>query len=62
VFAGAAYTDLIGAGAARVVTCNTIAHESNLIDVSALIAMAARELMARSPTMQPAEPDSAPPS
>lgn len=45
VFAGAAYADLIGAGAARVATCNTIEHESNAIDLSPAIAAAARDLM-----------------
>ena len=38
VFAGDAYDELMGAGAARVVTCNTIPHETNEIDVSELFA------------------------
>ncbi len=37
VFAGRAYEDLVAAGAARVITCNTIPHASNAIDVSSLI-------------------------
>jgi ribose-phosphate pyrophosphokinase len=40
VFAGDAYRDLRAAGAERVVTTNTIAHESNQIDVSAAVAAA----------------------
>ena len=42
VFAGAAFADLQAAGAGRVVTCNTIPHESNRIDVGSLIAAAVR--------------------
>ena len=38
VMAPGAYEDLLAAGAAQVVTCNTIAHASNGIDVTALIA------------------------
>lgn len=34
VFAGDAYHDLNEAGAGKIVTCNTIAHESNSIDLS----------------------------
>jgi ribose-phosphate pyrophosphokinase len=45
VFAGSAYADLMTAGAERVVTCNTIAHQTNGIDVSAIIAEAARGLV-----------------
>lgn len=37
VFAGSAYQDLINAGA-EVVTCNTIPHESNKIDLSSILA------------------------
>ena len=40
VFAGDAYRELRAAGAERVVTSNTIAHESNQIDVSAAVAAA----------------------
>lgn len=38
VFADHAFQDLQAAGSARIVTCNTIAHESNAIDISTLIA------------------------
>lgn len=37
VFAGTAYEDLLAAGTAQVVTCNTIPHPSNRIDVGELI-------------------------
>ncbi len=40
VFAGNAYASLQEAGAAQIVTCNTIAHPSNQIDVSGLVAAA----------------------
>jgi ribose-phosphate pyrophosphokinase len=46
VFAGTAYADLAAAGVARVVTCNTIAHESNAIDVSGPLAEAVGSLTA----------------
>lgn len=42
VFAQGAYEELLSQGAARVVTCNTIGHPSNAIDLSAWIATAAR--------------------
>jgi ribose-phosphate pyrophosphokinase len=38
VFADGAYDELRGAGVARVVTCNTIAHPSNAIDVADVLA------------------------
>lgn len=37
VFAGNAYQDLLNEGAAKIVTCNTIPHPSNQIDISDLI-------------------------
>jgi ribose-phosphate pyrophosphokinase len=40
IFAGRAYTELLEAGATRVVTANTVPHESNAIDVTGLIARA----------------------
>jgi ribose-phosphate pyrophosphokinase len=40
VFAESAYDDLCAAGAARVLTCNTIPHGSNAIDVHDLVAEA----------------------
>ncbi len=42
VFAESAYDDLCAAGAARVVTCNTIRHTSNAIEVIDLLAEAVR--------------------
>ena len=36
IFAGDAYLELVAAGAGKVVTCNTIAHYSNAIDLSSL--------------------------
>lgn len=44
VFAGSAFADLRAAGASRIVTCNTIPHESNGIDVGPLLARALREV------------------
>ncbi|WP_137390392.1 ribose-phosphate pyrophosphokinase [Rhodoligotrophos defluvii] len=38
IFAGDAYRELLAAGAARVVTCNTVPHETNAIDVTGLLA------------------------
>ena len=45
VFAGDAHARLRDAGAAQVVTCNTIVHESNGIDVGGLIADGVREML-----------------
>jgi ribose-phosphate pyrophosphokinase len=42
VFAGNAYQALEDAGAARIVTCRTIAHPSNAIDLSHPIAEAVK--------------------
>ncbi len=42
VLAGDAESALRDAGAADIVTCNTIAHHTNRIDVSAVIAEAVR--------------------
>jgi ribose-phosphate pyrophosphokinase len=44
VFAGLAHDELLASGAARVVTCNTIMHSSNAIDVSAALAAEVREI------------------
>lgn len=49
VFAQWAYWAVVEAGAGRVVTTNTIAHASNAIDVSAALAQACRDLLARLP-------------
>ncbi|HZW11947.1 MAG TPA: ribose-phosphate pyrophosphokinase [Noviherbaspirillum sp.] len=46
IFAGNAYEDLKAAGVDRIVSCNTIAHASNQIDLSDEVAVAAVELMA----------------
>jgi ribose-phosphate pyrophosphokinase len=45
VFAGSAYGDLRAAGAARIVSCNTISHVSNAIDVLPRVAAAVAELI-----------------
>lgn len=37
VFAGDAYQELKNAGAKEIITCNTIPHESNVIDISDLL-------------------------
>lgn len=44
IFAQSAYADLIAAGAARVVTSNTIPHPTNAIDLSELIADGVRSV------------------
>lgn len=45
IFAGDAYSSLRGAGAAQIATCNTIAHESNAIDVSPRMVEAVRSFL-----------------
>lgn len=45
VFAGNAYEELMNSGAASVVTCNTIPHKSNKIDLSNILAENIRDLM-----------------
>lgn len=45
IFAGDAYQDLLSAGAARIVTCNTICHTSNQIDLHPWFAAALNELL-----------------
>lgn len=45
VFAGDAYQKLLAAGAARVLTCNSIFHASNAIELSALLAAGVRTLL-----------------
>lgn len=44
VFAGSAYDDLQAAGAARIVTTNTVPHPSNAIDVTELLVDGVRSL------------------
>lgn len=46
VFAGNAFDELVAAGAARVVSCDTIAHSSNHISITDDLAAAVRELLA----------------
>lgn len=46
VFAGSAYDELRSAGAVQVVTCNTIEHPSNRIDVTPAIGRAVRDVLA----------------
>lgn len=46
VFAGRAYEDLMAAGAGRVVTCNTIPHPSNAIDLTERLAHGVRSALA----------------
>lgn len=45
IFAGQAYQDLLSAGAAHIVTCNTICHASNQIDLHPLFAAALKEIL-----------------
>jgi len=45
VFAGNAYEELMNSGAASVVTCNTIPHKSNKIDLSDILAKNIRDLL-----------------
>lgn len=44
IFASSAYDDLSRAGAARIVTCNTVPHPTNAIDVHSAIVRAVAEL------------------
>ncbi len=37
IFAGDAYDSLIKAGAGQIITCNTISHFSNAIDLSTIL-------------------------
>ena len=45
IFAASAYDDLRKTGAARVVTCNTVPHASNAIDVTDLLVEGVREIL-----------------
>ncbi|MDA1098584.1 MAG: phosphoribosyltransferase family protein [Proteobacteria bacterium] len=47
VFADNAYDELKAAGAGQVVTCNTIPHPSNAIDMTGLITLGVRDLVSR---------------
>ncbi|MDI1354252.1 MAG: ribose-phosphate pyrophosphokinase [bacterium] len=44
VFAPGAYQELLATGASRVVTCNTIPHESNQIDISDLLQVNGKQI------------------
>jgi ribose-phosphate pyrophosphokinase len=44
IFANNAYSDLITAGAAEVITCNTISHESNKIEIDEMVSLAINSL------------------
>ena len=44
LFAGGAYDDLKGSGVSRIVTCNTVPHPSNDIDVAGRLAAAVRDV------------------
>jgi ribose-phosphate pyrophosphokinase len=46
IFAGNAYAELLDAGAARVITTNTVAHETNRIDVAEILAEAIAAMIA----------------
>jgi ribose-phosphate pyrophosphokinase len=56
VFADRAYASLRRAGAARVVTCNTIAHRSNAIDVTEVLAAGVRAMLGPRVRRQPRAP------
>lgn len=45
VFAGHAYEELMKSGAAMVVTCNTIPHKTNKIDLSDVLAENIRDVL-----------------
>lgn len=47
VFAGKAFGELIAAGAAKIVTTNTIPHETNAIDLTGLLADGVQPMVAR---------------
>jgi ribose-phosphate pyrophosphokinase len=44
IFAGSAFSDLVAAGAGRVVTTNTIPHATNAIDITELLAQGVRAI------------------
>jgi ribose-phosphate pyrophosphokinase len=46
IFDGSAHEDLIAAGCRRVVTCNTVPHPTNAIDVADLLVEGVRDMMA----------------
>ncbi|MCP5399949.1 ribose-phosphate diphosphokinase [Novosphingobium malaysiense] len=52
VFAGNAHDDILAAGAARVVTTNSIPHASNAVSLAQVLADAARDLQAADPPIR----------
>lgn len=52
IFVGDAYEALLAAGASRVVTCNTIAHASNAIDLGDLLAAGVRTILVPTPAAE----------
>jgi len=46
IFASGAYENLLAMKPARIVTTNTVKHETNAIDISELLAAGIREVMA----------------
>ena len=48
IFADNAYEDLLSAGAAKIVSCNTVLHQSNVIDMTDDLAAAVRAVSASS--------------
>jgi ribose-phosphate pyrophosphokinase len=50
IFAEGAYDALRAAGAARIVTCNTVAHVSNAIDLAGVLADGVRQALSRRAT------------
>ncbi len=46
VFAGTAFADLRASGAGRIVTCNTIPHETNSVDIVPMVAEQIRKRLA----------------
>lgn len=54
IFVGSAHDELIAAGCRRVITCNTVPHPTNAIDVAGLLVEGVRDMMA------PVDPDHEP--
>lgn len=57
VFAGEAYAQLLAAGAARVVSTDSIPHHSNAISIASLLAMASAELFGGQPPTERSSPE-----
>ena len=56
VFAGQAYAQLLAAGAARVVSTDSIPHPSNIIPIASLLASASAELFGGAPSSEDHRP------